>query len=136
MAFHFAQKVLFKHCDPAGIVFYPRYFEMINDTVEAFFDEAMNEPFEDMHRGGRGGVPTAHIETDFKAPSRHGDRLDIALGVTRVGRSSVNLSFLCTCGDEVRFMAKSTLVYINDKGRPQSWTDKLKASLNEVLESE
>ncbi|MEL6103010.1 MAG: acyl-CoA thioesterase, partial [Pseudomonadota bacterium] len=28
MSFQFLQKVLFKHCDPAGIVFYPRYFEM------------------------------------------------------------------------------------------------------------
>ena len=27
--------VAFRHCDPAGIVFYPRYFEMINDFVEA-----------------------------------------------------------------------------------------------------
>ena len=36
MSFTLTQKVLFKHCDPAGIVFYPRYFEMINDCVEAF----------------------------------------------------------------------------------------------------
>ncbi|CPO21707.1 4-hydroxybenzoyl CoA thioesterase [Bordetella pertussis] len=27
-------EVRFRHCDPAGIVFYPRYFEMINDFVE------------------------------------------------------------------------------------------------------
>jgi 4-hydroxybenzoyl-CoA thioesterase len=39
MAFVMNQKVLFKHCDPAGVVFYPRYFEMINDCVEALFDD-------------------------------------------------------------------------------------------------
>jgi 4-hydroxybenzoyl-CoA thioesterase len=44
MLFSINQKVLFKHCDPAGIVFYPRYFEMINDCVEAFFDE-IGTPF-------------------------------------------------------------------------------------------
>jgi 4-hydroxybenzoyl-CoA thioesterase len=26
--------VRFAHCDPAGIVFYARYFEMINGVVE------------------------------------------------------------------------------------------------------
>ena len=34
MAFVFPQKVRFQHCDPAGIVFYPRYFEMLNTTIE------------------------------------------------------------------------------------------------------
>ena len=37
-SFTFLQKVQFKHYDPAGIVFYPRFIEMINDAVEAMFD--------------------------------------------------------------------------------------------------
>ena len=31
----------FNHCDPAGIVFYPRYFEMTNHVCENFFREAV-----------------------------------------------------------------------------------------------
>ena len=46
MHFTYKQKVLFKHCDPAGIVFYPRFFEMINDAVEALFSDVLNWPFE------------------------------------------------------------------------------------------
>ena len=38
-------EVRFRHCDPAGIVFYPRYFEMINDFVEEWFDKGMGLPF-------------------------------------------------------------------------------------------
>ena len=45
MAFTYPHKVLFRHCDPAGIVFYPRYFEMMNDTVEAFFGTALDAPW-------------------------------------------------------------------------------------------
>ncbi|MCO5127369.1 MAG: hypothetical protein M9957_08845 [Rhodobacteraceae bacterium] len=30
-------RVGFNHCDPAGIVFYPRYFEMANTVCESFF---------------------------------------------------------------------------------------------------
>ena len=36
MRFTMPQKVQFKHCDPAGIVFYPRYFELLNDTLLGF----------------------------------------------------------------------------------------------------
>ena len=39
MSFTTTRKVRFEHCDPAGIVFYPRYFEMINGTVEDWFEE-------------------------------------------------------------------------------------------------
>jgi 4-hydroxybenzoyl-CoA thioesterase len=45
MHYQFFQKVLFKHCDPTGIVFYPRFFEMINDAVEAMFSDLLDRPF-------------------------------------------------------------------------------------------
>ena len=133
MAFVFNQKVLFKHCDPARIVFYPRYFEMINDCVEAWFDERLGAPFEELHVYG-GGVPTARIEAAFKAPSRHGDRLAIALHCLKIGRTSTDLSFEAKCGDELRFSAASTLVHIDNDGRPSRWPDPLRQRLTEEME--
>ena len=126
MSFSVSQKVLFKHCDPAGIVFYPRYFEMINDCIEAFFDH-IGHPFEDLHR--QAAVPTAQIETVFTAPSRHGDHLEIMLTVERLGGSSLDLALHANCGDETRFTTKSTLVYINSNGRPQKWSAPLRQAL-------
>jgi len=120
MSFNFNQKVLFKHCDPAGIVFYPRYFEMINDCVEAFFEE-IGLPFEVLLKTA--GVPTAQISTSFQSPSRHGDALVIQLTVKRIGRSSLDLSFEAMCGAEVRFTAESTLVYTDLNGRAQPWPE-------------
>ncbi len=38
-------RVEFNHCDPAGIVFYPRYFEMANSVVENFFRDEVDYPF-------------------------------------------------------------------------------------------
>jgi 4-hydroxybenzoyl-CoA thioesterase len=131
MAFTLRQKVLFKHCDPAGIVFYPRYFEMINDTVETFFDQRLRVPFEDLHRGG--AVPTAQIETTFHAPSRHGDLLDITLICKRLGRSSLKLEFVALSQDQQRFTATSTLVYVGTDGRPLGWPDQLRDRLTHEL---
>ncbi|PYG32336.1 acyl-CoA thioesterase [Pelagimonas varians] len=128
MAFLFPQKVLFKHCDPAGIVFYPRYFEMINDCVEAFFDQVLDDPFEVLLRSA--GIPTAEIQTRFHAPSRHGDALVLTLTGNRVGRKSFTLDIEATCGDELRFRARSTLVYTDANGQSQPWSHALKSKLD------
>jgi 4-hydroxybenzoyl-CoA thioesterase len=122
MGFRFEQKILFKHCDPAGIVFYPRYFVMINDTVEAWFDEALGLPFEAMH--AETGVPTVTITADFTAPSRHGDRLVIDLVPTRLGGTSVDLTLTASCAGETRFVCRLTLVNVAlDTMRPARWPE-------------
>ncbi len=127
MRFVMPQKVKFKHCDPAGIVFYPRYFEMMNDLVEAFFDDALDCPFEDLHSNG--GVPTAEISVQFTAPSRHGDRLELALTCTRLGRTSLGIETEATCQGQRRFVATSTLVLIDAGGKPTPWPDHIRAKL-------
>lgn len=132
MSFIFPQKILFKHCDPAGIVFFPRYFEMINDCVETFFDEAVGLPFEDLLV--HGGIPTAEIRTQFKAPSRHGDRIELALDCTSVGRTSLGLEIVATCRDEIRFVSNSTLVFVDGNGRPTPWTPEVEAKLKAMME--
>ena len=121
MAFTIPQKVMFKHCDAAGLVFYPRYFEMISDAIEDFFDQRLNLPFATLHVTG--AVPTVQIEASFPAPSHLGDLLSITLTCTRLGRTSATLNLVATCADQVRFRATSTLVHVNSQGRPQAWPD-------------
>ena len=118
-AFAIEQKVLFKHCDPAGIVFYPRYFEMMNDLVEAFFDRALGAPFEALLRTH--GVPTATIQATFHAPSRHGDLLTLTAAPTRIGGASMDMALAAACTGEPRFTARSTLVHVDRHGRPERW---------------
>ncbi|MCE8005597.1 thioesterase family protein [Aestuariivita sp.] len=129
MAFIYRQKVKFKHCDPAGIVFYPRYFEMTNDTVEAFFEEVLGFSFAQVQ--AENGVPTAQIEATFAAPSRLGDDLEITLDIQRVGRSSLTVGYACHCADELRFRAQSTLVLTDRAGTSTPWPD----ALREILQS-
>lgn len=125
------QKVMFKHCDPAGIVFYPRYFEMMNDCVEVFFDQALGCSFERLHEFG--GAPTAEISVQFKAVSRHGDHLKISLNCVRIGRSSLGLETFAHCGDDLRFAAKSTLVFVNTDGKSTPWPDDIRAKLEQQM---
>ena len=127
--YSYPQKVLFKHCDPAGIVFYPRYFEMMNDCVEAFFDEVLSTPFEDLHEIS--ALPTAQIQTRFTAPSRHGDHLNLNLSITAVGRSSAEYQIVASCADQRRFETTATLVNVDTRGKPTRWPDALGAKLRD-----
>lgn len=131
MSFRWQQKVLFKHCDPAGIVFYPRYFEMISDCIEAFFTDALNLPFEELLKTA--ALPTVHFDTSFTAPSIHGDMLDIDVAPTRIGNSSVSILVKATCNSETRLRSVSTLVYTTTRGRPQPWPDSLRIPIAKMI---
>ncbi|EAV46136.1 thioesterase superfamily protein [Stappia aggregata IAM 12614] len=125
--FRFEQPILFKHCDPAGIVFYPRYFEMMSDCVEAFFDKVVEWPFKDIHKVG--AVPTAEIRTRFLAPSRLGDHLVFNLKLTTVGRTSCGIEISADCEGEARFQTELTLVNVDGGGKPQAWPEQVKQRL-------
>lgn len=134
MAYIFKQKVLFKHCDPAGIVFYPRYFEMINDAVEQFFADVLNAPFEDMHPNE--GVPAIAINANFLAPSRHGDHLNIMLQPVSVGKTSLTLSVQAICAEQIRFEANITVVHVEGLDlKPSPWSQAHRAVLTPLLRS-
>ena len=124
--------VEFNHCDPAGIVFYPRYFEMTNSVVENFFADEAGLSFARMMAAGQ-GVPTARLETDFHAPSRLGDRLEFMLLVMRIGGASVSLMLTARCAQERRITANLTLVWV-EAGRPAAWPEALRSRLAVHLE--
>ncbi len=84
--------VRFGDCDPAGIVFYPRYFEMFNNVVEDWCANGLGINFRELHMTRGLGLPTIHIETDFIAPSELGDVLQATLQVEKVGGSSITLA--------------------------------------------
>src|SRR4030095_9824965 len=73
--FTLQQKVRFQHCDPAGIVFYPRYFEMVTAAVEEWFGQRLGVPFATLHGPLGGAVPTASMSVGFHAPRRLGEAL-------------------------------------------------------------
>ncbi|MCB9780558.1 MAG: acyl-CoA thioesterase [Alphaproteobacteria bacterium] len=81
--------VRFGECDPAGVVYYPRYFDWFHRTMEAWFGEGLAHPYHEVLR--ELGFPSVHAEADYKAPCRMGEALTVALVVERLGRASVTL---------------------------------------------
>ena len=124
----------FNHCDPAGIVFYPRYFEMINSVVENFFADVVGRSFAQMHFGGaQNGVPTVRIEANFASPSRLGETVEFALEVVRVGTSSLALTITASHMAKHRLRADLTVVWI-DHARAAPWPADMRANLLDFQE--
>lgn len=136
MRYEVQRKVRFQHCDPAAIVFFPRYFEMINSVVEDWFEEVVGVTFNDMHVNLRTGVPTANINTDFTAPSRLGETLNFQLRPVKIGGASLTLDINAWCNEQHRLRSQSTLVYINiDTGRPLPWPDDMRQCFANALDT-
>lgn len=135
MLYHRLYPIEFNHCDPAGIVFYPRYFEMTNHVCENFFREAVGVSYGEMMKQ-QSGVPTVRLETDFRAPSRLGDVLEVALEVLRLGTTSVTFEIVGACSGQVRLVVTITLVWVAEADgaiAPQPWPEAIKAKLHRYL---
>ena len=126
-------RVGFNHCDPAGIVFYPRYFEMANRVCESFCREVAGHSYGAMMAAGE-GVPMARIEVDFQAPSRLEEVLDWRLAVLRLGRTSVTVRLAAERGGQRRLSAALTLVFVDGAGRPKPWPQDVRDRITSFME--
>lgn len=109
--FQTAHRIRFSECDPAGIVFYPQYFVLFNDLLEAWIDSLVPGGFAGYVGQRRYGLPTVRLEAEFKAISRMGDDVTLSLEVVRLGTRSLTLALACTGQDgQLRMTVKQTVV--------------------------
>ncbi|MDA0239491.1 MAG: thioesterase family protein [Proteobacteria bacterium] len=132
--FSLGYPIRFTHTDPAGFVFFPRYFEMLQAVTEDWFTHRLGIKFADLIMIERVGQPTAHTECDFVKPCRLGETLDIALILEQVGNSSMKLHYIGTVEGEVRVRARSVQVMVDmDTGKPVPFSDTLRTQLEAYL---
>lgn len=129
--------VRFADCDPAGIVFFPQYLVMHNTLVEKWFDEALGISYAGLIGQRRVGLPTARLEVDFTAVSRHGEHLQQRLWVDRLGHSSLVLRSEYRGDGELRLRLRQVLVCVSLATlRPQTWPDDVRAAIEPYLVTE
>jgi 4-hydroxybenzoyl-CoA thioesterase len=102
-------KVRWSEADPAGIVFYPRFFEWFDLGTEALF-ESLGLPWTEMFPAERiVGVPIVESGARFTSPVRYGDEVRIETTVSEVREKTFRVehevavgSRRCAAGFEVR----------------------------------
>jgi 4-hydroxybenzoyl-CoA thioesterase len=129
------RKVRFADCDAAGIVFFPRYFEMLNGVVEDWFAGPLEASFRELHLNRHVSVPTAAVEARFIIPSRLEDELTFALTVTRLGGASCSLRHHISVDGQLRFEAAQTIVYVGPTLKPEPWPETLRVLIAPFAES-
>jgi len=128
--------IRFSHCDPAGYVFFPRFFEMLNAVCEDWFTEQLGQNFSQMIIRQKIGQPTAYTECQFIKPCLLGENLDLAIILDRFGTSSLHLRFIGSVDGEVRLVARSVQVVISlNDGRPVPIPDGLRERLQAYMDS-
>jgi YbgC/YbaW family acyl-CoA thioester hydrolase len=73
-------------------VYYPHFFIYFHEAFEDFFNDA-GISYVQLLDERRIGFPTVHVDTDYKAPLRYGDRLDIEVSVTKLSNRSLVMRY-------------------------------------------
>ena len=131
MIFTKQEKIRFKHIDYAGIVFYPRFLEMLNDIVEDWFEEALDRPFSKMHETN--GIPTVDLKVQFKNAARIGETLSKKLWVAELKSSSIVCGFQFT-NQEDKTVLEGEVTLVNVKIQEDRQSIKAEA-FNEEMKS-
>ena len=75
-------------CDPAGIVFNPRFFEWFDAATAGIFTSIGIPKAELLTRFNCAGIPLVETRARFLLPSKFGDHVVIESGIAEFGRSS------------------------------------------------
>jgi 4-hydroxybenzoyl-CoA thioesterase len=131
-AFTRSVPIRFSHCDPAGIVYFPHYFDMFNGLIEDWYGQELGYDYAELITGGRYGFPFVHIECDFKIPSRIGEVIDLTLLIEDIGRSSLAIAIVCHRDNIERLRARMVTAMMSLETRKAV---PMPQSLREVIEA-
>jgi 4-hydroxybenzoyl-CoA thioesterase len=108
-------------CDPAGIVFYPRYFAIFDSCTTALFTQALGmSKYQFTRHYVFAGYPMVDTRARFVKPTKFGDDVEIETKVTKFKRSSFNVQHRLTLGGELCVECTDTRVWVQrDPDNPE-----------------
>ena len=110
-------------CDPAGIVFYPRYFAWFDACTAGLFAHAGLPKPQMLRQYGIVGIPMVDTRAKFIIPSRFCDEIDIETTVTEFRRSSFDVQHRVLKGGALAIEGFETRVWV---GRDPADATKIK----------
>jgi 4-hydroxybenzoyl-CoA thioesterase len=84
-------------CDPAGIIFYARYFDIFDISTTVLIERALGMSKRDYLKAyDFVGHPLVETRARFRVPTRFGDEVAIETAVVGCGRSSFDIEHRLT----------------------------------------
>jgi len=112
-------------CDPANIVYYPRYFAMFDDSTSTLFEVAGFSKQDLVKKYGLVGIPMVDTRSKFYIPSTYGDWITIETKIESIKRSSFEVKHNVYKGEALAIEGFETRVLV---GRDPDNPDKLKSA--------
>jgi 4-hydroxybenzoyl-CoA thioesterase len=100
-------------CDPAGIVYYPRYFEIFDNCTTALFERALGmTKYEFLKVHDFAGYPMVDTRARFIVPTRFGDDVVVETKVAAFGRSRFEVEHRLFKDDKLAVEGFETRVWV------------------------
>ena len=112
-------------CDPANIVYYPRYFEMFDASTSIMFEAAGYSKHDIVKKYGLVGIPMVDTRAKFYIASTHGDWVTIESRIESFKGSSFEVTHKVFKGKDLAIEAFETRVLV---GRDPNNSERLKSA--------
>jgi 4-hydroxybenzoyl-CoA thioesterase len=100
-------------CDPAGIIFYPRYFEIFDTSTTALFERALGmNKIAYLKAYDFAGHPVVETRARFRRPTRFGDDVSIETKVVECVGSSFKLEHRISKGGALAVEGFETRIWV------------------------
>jgi 4-hydroxybenzoyl-CoA thioesterase len=100
------------HCDPAGIVFNPRFFEFFDSNSWMLFESALGVKQQELASTyGIVGIALVDARANFLRPAKFGDTIEIASQISEFRRSSFDVEHRVSIGGETAVEGGETRVW-------------------------
>ncbi len=109
-------------CDPAGIIFYARYFEIFDTSTTMLLERALGmKKIEYLKAYDFLGHPLVETRAKFRLPTRFGDEVTIETSLVACGRSSFGIEHRLTHAGALAAEGFETRVWVTrDPGRSKA----------------
>ena len=131
--FSIQKKINFYDCDPAGILFYGRIYELCHAAYEAMIESFDLE--EDYWSNDDYVVPIIHSEAKYRNPFTYGQTVTVELKVTSLKNSSFELQYECKNENGELCTEVRTVHVLIDKAawKKKSLTEQIKKGLMKYI---
>jgi YbgC/YbaW family acyl-CoA thioester hydrolase len=120
-------EVAFGDTDASGWMHFPNIFRYVEAAEHAFLKSRGVLVFD----RDQGGWPRVNVSCDFKKPLLSGARVEVQIGLTRLGTSSVTWQFeVYNTAGEIAAAGSMTNVRVDHQGRPREISPAERAALS------
>ena len=100
-------------CDPAGIIFYPRYFEIFDTSTTALFERVLGmNKIDYLKAFDFAGHPVVETRARFRQPTRFGDDIAIETKLVECTETALKLEHRISKGGALAVEGFETRVWV------------------------